>query len=925
MRADAPSDIADVNNGVLSLRYSGGDDTGAHEYWVKPEVVTNDLTLQKLGENGYFDPEYYTSGELQGLVDQLQSLRTDHSGEDLIVVSTGARVELFLASAVSSIVATGTNEADTYRLEGLNGRVDSITINAGGGVDLIEVQGDASASNAFFGTLFLDGGSGDDYLRVDPSVLGVAATSSSYILRGGDGGDRIKLLKDKDDDAAAASAVSYSYSGVNIEGGAGDDVLFGHTGSENFLGGDGNDVIYAFAGDDTIDAGNQDDYVTAGPGNDTITAGAGNDRVLAGVGQDVVHGGAGNDRLLGQDDADTLYGDAGDDVLIGGLGDDTLYGGDDSDAFNWQLGDGADIVSGDAGDDQLSMIAYMIDEDAFYSDPDNYVIDDAAVDTLQITATSTDDVSGFKTASLTWQHASDPLFTTSIGAVETVKLDAGRGADDVQIGDLQTTAVDSVRVSGGETRGLVDDVLISRDAEGRPIAQDVTIVGAVGDQFRLKFGPYGKATEVIELSCRRSGSARSAVDSAGHPSRIAQIAGQHDAKCHVRTGFGHTRFRLGRLHVHLQSHGRWSDFRWPPVGRRQSDCGCQLVPRIYARRQRGPIVPVEARAEWNAHRGHLVCRRRLGCRQLDADSHGHTRCAQYDAQHRLLASRVRFFSRRLPSCGAEHVRSTVGAGHGRSARGRDHDGSLYSGIDTGRRRGSDLPVAIRIGRNGDGQHFAQWRYQRRGYGCHGDRRADGAAKPGRICFRCGKLRQHGRSLPGKRIRASGRSAADGPCRRDAGNGQFLHKPALNAYRNGGQPIPLAIWHGWPQQRRLGACSCGRRIARYRGNGGRHPSGAAALSGNSAVSVSYDSSVSQYLVKGLAASDASLQIDLSGQQSDVVGSTIVTRNVGLSGSPGQQFRLQFGPAGNSTGVLARQQWLGWRRYERNRDRSANGTT
>ncbi|HPJ96058.1 MAG TPA: calcium-binding protein, partial [Syntrophales bacterium] len=60
-------------------------------------------------------------------------------------------------------------------------------------------------------------------------------------------------------------------------------------------------------------------------------------------GNDTIHGGAGNDIIYGQEGNDTLYGDAGNDTLIGGSGNDTLIGG---------LGD--DILSGGTGNDTLT-------------------------------------------------------------------------------------------------------------------------------------------------------------------------------------------------------------------------------------------------------------------------------------------------------------------------------------------------------------------------------------------------------------------------------------------------------------------------------------------------------------------------------------------------------------------------------------------
>ncbi|MCW5773973.1 MAG: hypothetical protein KIT16_20185, partial [Rhodospirillaceae bacterium] len=67
-----------------------------------------------------------------------------------------------------------------------------------------------------------------------------------------------------------------------------------------------------------------DDDIQGGAGNDVIYAGAGTNHVDAGAGDDVVYGGVGNDTILGRAGDDTLIGGGGADVLRGGAGDDTI-------------------------------------------------------------------------------------------------------------------------------------------------------------------------------------------------------------------------------------------------------------------------------------------------------------------------------------------------------------------------------------------------------------------------------------------------------------------------------------------------------------------------------------------------------------------------------------------------------------------------
>ncbi|MHC8359043.1 retention module-containing protein [Pseudomonas sp. LS2P72] len=105
------------------------------------------------------------------------------------------------------------------------------------------------------------------------------------------------------------------------------DVSGAHDGDDTLLGGAGNDIIFGQGGNDKLYGGNGNDILLGGTGNDLLNGEAGDDFLIGGTGTDALDGGAGNDTLLGG---------TGNDTLIGGLGGDT---------FVWKAGDtGSDVI-----------------------------------------------------------------------------------------------------------------------------------------------------------------------------------------------------------------------------------------------------------------------------------------------------------------------------------------------------------------------------------------------------------------------------------------------------------------------------------------------------------------------------------------------------------------------------------------------------
>lgn len=125
--------------------------------------------------------------------------------------------------------------------------------------------------------------------------------------------------------------------------------LNGTSGSDSILGTTAADTIYGGTGNDTI---------KPEAGLDTVYGGDGNDSILAGGdgNYDDIYGGAGNDSLYGTGaigiEEDWFWGEAGNDLVDAGDGNNLVYGGTEADTIYG--GGGTDSLYGDDGDDSIN-------------------------------------------------------------------------------------------------------------------------------------------------------------------------------------------------------------------------------------------------------------------------------------------------------------------------------------------------------------------------------------------------------------------------------------------------------------------------------------------------------------------------------------------------------------------------------------------
>ncbi|MEH8134927.1 VCBS domain-containing protein [Aeromonas veronii] len=209
---------------------------------------------------------------------------------------------------------------------------------------------------------------------VTVEAIGIGDQLSVNDLRGFDSDGKVLtgISADGLANAILGTSVNNLPGSDRIDGGAGDDILFGDAVHFTGINGEGyaaikqyvagklsagsvtdaqvHDYITDHASEfDQSSANDKGDVLIGGEGNDILFGQGGDDFLFGGAGNDILFGGAGNDTLYGESGNDTLYGGSGNDTLFGGSGDDTLSGGLGNDILVGGLGN--DILKGDSGAD----------------------------------------------------------------------------------------------------------------------------------------------------------------------------------------------------------------------------------------------------------------------------------------------------------------------------------------------------------------------------------------------------------------------------------------------------------------------------------------------------------------------------------------------------------------------------------------------
>ncbi|MGI0117605.1 calcium-binding protein [Zooshikella sp. RANM57] len=109
------------------------------------------------------------------------------------------------------------------------------------------------------------------------------------------------------------------------------------------------DELHGTSKNDELDGLGGDDVIYGKDGNDQLAGGQGDDKLVGDAGDDHLSGGEGHDRLEGGD---------GNDILVGGQGDDYLVGGKGNDIYQFNIGDGLDVIASNSNKTGLDVIEF---------------------------------------------------------------------------------------------------------------------------------------------------------------------------------------------------------------------------------------------------------------------------------------------------------------------------------------------------------------------------------------------------------------------------------------------------------------------------------------------------------------------------------------------------------------------------------------
>ncbi len=232
----------------------------------------------------------------------------------------------------------------------------------------------------------------------------------------------------------------------------------------------------------TVDASSGDDLVNLATGfalPTTLNGGDGNDSLFGGAGPDTIDGGAGNDRLGGRGGDDNLVGGDNDDTLLADAGSDLLFGGNGSDTADYStrttdvvlrlddLNNDGDDGEGDGLSGDIEVLISGSGDDVLEGSAGTRFVSNAGSDTLVYSSTPT--------AAIDAGEGSDVLDLSDV--VDNLSINLSEGL-------LGVSGGSSVGITGVEAiiSGAGNDFIVGTSGQETIVGNDGndTIQGNVG-------------------------------------------------------------------------------------------------------------------------------------------------------------------------------------------------------------------------------------------------------------------------------------------------------------------------------------------------------------------------------------------------------------------------------------------------------------
>ncbi|GAB1053247.1 MAG: hypothetical protein Sw1PiTSB_37130 [Shewanella algae] len=209
-------------------------------------------------------------------------------------------------------------------------------------------------------------------LGVTVEAIGMGSNIDEDDLQSYDTDGNVQTNIDADElaDAILGNEITNMPGSDTLDGGAGNDIIFGDVIRFDGIQGQGYNALKAFiAGElgqsDVTDA-EIHNYISEHSNLfDKSSTNDQGDIIRGGDGSDILFGQGGNDELYGGNGNDMLFGGNGNDLLVGGNGDDWLTGGQGVDTFSWKAGEtGTDhITDFELNKDQLNLSDLLLGEE----------------------------------------------------------------------------------------------------------------------------------------------------------------------------------------------------------------------------------------------------------------------------------------------------------------------------------------------------------------------------------------------------------------------------------------------------------------------------------------------------------------------------------------------------------------------------------